>query len=284
MKVAFGTVVYEQAWQWWSQFVDSINGQSESAFELLIINDGIELNKIETFKKSLKPSCHIFYAQERGNISQIRMQLLRQAKQMGYDLLILGDFDDTFSSNRVRGIMESWDETVGFFYHNLRDESQEDIFCSLPKCVSSLEQILEQNFLGLTNTALNLQLLSESFLEFLQPVKTNVFDWYLYAKLLLQGQEGRLVENVYTIYRQQEHNLVGIIKADNESICREIYVKREQYRLLQKDTLIAAELLIKYGELESLEGDDLRVYLNNNTNRYWWSNLKVYKLGGKENV
>lgn len=60
MKVAFGTVVYEQAWQCWCQFVDSINAQSESIFELLVINDGIELNKIEIFTKSLRLRCHIF--------------------------------------------------------------------------------------------------------------------------------------------------------------------------------------------------------------------------------
>lgn len=284
MKVAFGTVVYEQAWQWWSQFVDSINEQSEGAFELLIINDGIELNKIETLKKSLKPRCHIFYAQERTNISQIRIQLLRQAKQMGYDLLILGDFDDIFSSNRVKEILELWDPKVGFFYHNLQDEYRADVFCALPKGVFEFEQILEQNFLGLSNTAINLRVLTETFFDSLQPIKTNIFDWYLYAKILLQGKTGRLVEGVYTIYRQQENNLAGIVRDDYESICREIQVKKEHYRLLQKDTSVAAELLAKYEEIERLGVNGWNTYLNKNINRYWWANLKVQKSGGQVNV
>lgn len=285
MRIVFGTVVYKQAWQWWDQFVDSINNQDYDAFDCLILNDGLTIKELKLLRERLTRKCEVVNIESGVSISDIRKKLLKKSKTMGYDLLILGDFDDIFPANRVRKIFEAWNEKVGFFYHNICfDNRNETVFKALPEEVTTYEQILEANFLGLSNTALNLGLFEESFFDSLESVKTNVFDWYLYAKILLCGIKGILVKDTYTVYRQQENNIAGVICDDNASIYREIEIKKEQYRLLQEDSAITGKLFEEYRNMENLSEEELSLYRNKCSLRYWWSNLKVYNIGGKENV
>lgn len=276
MNVVFATVVYEQAWKWWTEFATSLNNQSYKKFDVLIINDGLSPDKLELLKSVIEnPICFV-EIEKKMTISEIRIKLLSEAKSRGYDLLILGDFDDTFANNRVEKIVGAWKKDVGFYYHNLySEESQEEVFLSLPMRADSPEQLLEANFLGLSNTALNLLVFEEDFFETLENVTTNIFDWYLYMKILLYGKHGILVRNTYTVYRQQENNLAGFANDDRESILKEIRVKKEQYRLLQKDLDIAAELLKKIAILETAGEKEWTLYLNKDLKGYWWNNIKI---------
>ena len=276
MKIAFGTAVYEQAWIWQSEFIQSVNAQTQSEFDLIIMNDGLDQEKINLLTRNSIHTCHIYDVKPKTSISKARMELLKIAKQKGYELLVLGDFDDTFSKNRVKKIVDIWNPEIAFYYHNLHYETcEKEIFAHLPEKVYDINQILEQNFLGLSNTAINLSLLSNQFLDSLEEVKTNVFDWYLYSKILITGNIGLKVDEAYTVYRQQENNLAGIQRDDCISIAREITVKKEQYRLLSKELDIVEDLKKQYENLEKSSIDKIVGYLNKNNKMYWWSNLKI---------
>ena len=276
MKIAFGTVIYEQAWLWWEEFADSINKQSMQEFDVLILNDGVSSEETIKIKEKIRCKTYIFDVTHSATISEIRIQLLNMSKKLGYDLLVLGDFDDTFSNNRVENIVKEWNEDICFYYHNLKyEDSGDNVFTELPDIVDDIGQILEYNFLGLGNTAINLRLLSNDFISSLENVETNVFDWYLYSKILLYGKVGQLIKDANTIYRQQDNNLAGIQVYDYNSICREIKVKRVHYGMLKKDIGTAEKLLLVYDELEKKSYEQLMKYENKEKKRYWWSNFKI---------
>lgn len=276
MKIAFGTVIYEQAWKWWREFAESLSEQTIKEFDVLILNDGVSKEKVSLLKETLNFSTYIYDAEKGKTISEIRIQLLQIAKEMGYDLLVIGDFDDTFASNRVENIMKSWNKDIAFYYHNLQYENSDElVFVELPESLESIKSILESNFLGLSNTAINLNLISEMFINLLENIKTNIFDWYLYSKILIAGGKGCIVEDTYTIYRQQENNLAGIQVSDDKAICKEIIIKKEHYNMLKKELQIAEDLFYKYEELEKYNDVSLIPYKNSDTKRYWWSNIKI---------
>ena len=276
MRIAFGTVIYEQAWEWWKEFVESLNAQTTQEFEVLILNDGVSKEQVSLLKEVLNYDTYIYDVEKQASISEIRIQLLRIAKRMGYDLLVIGDFDDIFAKNRVESIIKRWDEDITFYYHNLQYENSDElVFEELPECLETIEEVLESNFLGLSNTAINLTLINEVFINSLENIKTNIFDWYLYSKILIAGGRGCVVENTYTIYRQQENNLAGLHVSDSKAVCKEIMIKKEHYKMLKNEFKIAEDLLKKYEELEKYNGEHLIPYKNNEAKRYWWSNIKI---------
>lgn len=277
MKITFSTVIYNQAWKWEKEFIDSINEQSEKNFEILIINDGVEKKNIEQLSRQLSHHCIIVNIDRGLSISQVRIKMLKTLKNNGTDLAILGDFDDTFEKNRVKKFVENYDNQYDFFYNQLKKEDGNNVFSEIPLEIGRINPILECNFLGLSTTAINMNNISNEFLDSLENVSTNVFDWYLYAKMLIEGKKGKKIDGTYTIYRQQPCNIAGINKDDIESIRKEIDVKVEQYRLLKSKSKIIEDLYNKYIMLQNKKNDSFTQFLNENKAGYWWSNLKLIK-------
>lgn len=277
MKITFSTVIYNQAWKWKKEFINSINEQSEKNFEILIINDGVEKKNIEQLSGQLSRHCIIVNIDRGLSISQVRIKMLKTLKDNGTDLAILGDFDDTFEKNRVKKFAENYDNQYDFFYNQLKKEDGNNVFSEIPLEIEKINPILECNFLGLSTTAINMNNISNEFIDSLENVSTNVFDWYLYAKMLIEGKKGKKIDGTYTIYRQQPCNIAGINKDDVKSIRKEIDVKVEQYRLLKSKSKIIEDLYNKYIMLQNKKIDSFTPFLNENKAGYWWSNLKLIK-------
>ena len=51
MRTAFGSVLYEQAWKWKDDFIDSINEQTSKDFDILLMNDGVPAIDVESLRK-----------------------------------------------------------------------------------------------------------------------------------------------------------------------------------------------------------------------------------------
>ena len=79
MKIAFGTVIYEQAWKWYNEFVESLNAQTMQEFDVLIMNDGIAKEPLALLQKKLEYNTYIYNVEKQASISEIRIQLLRIA-------------------------------------------------------------------------------------------------------------------------------------------------------------------------------------------------------------
>lgn len=270
MKIAFGSVAYQNAWKYRMEFIESLNKQTLSKFDLLIINDNVE--NIDELKDLTSLSLTIINKPHPMNISELRIFLLNTAKKLDYDLLILGDFDDKFHERRVERIAESYCEEIGFYYNPLQLFDNHVVFKNLPQKVDTFENILEYNFLGLTNTSINLNFLSTVFINSLYDGNTAIFDWYLFTRILLEGIKGVLVDDAITYYRIHEDNLAGIELTNLISVKKEIEIKCEHYKLLK---IYDPSFLQKYEEYSKVSLNNYSKYLNHETNGYWWNKIHV---------
>ncbi|MCI8931314.1 MAG: glycosyltransferase family 2 protein [Lachnospiraceae bacterium] len=277
MKVALGTVIYRAAWPYKEEFIQSVNNQTVQDFEVLIINDGMDEKEVEELKTALQRNVTVVEAGKNRTISEIRKILLAEAKQIGIGLLVLSDFDDVFDRDRVEKTVYAVDNDICIYYNNLRTFDGNIVFRYLPAQVKHYGDILEHNFLGLSNTALKMDLIDLDFILELSEVKTNVFDWYLFSRLLVEGKQGKLVEESYTYYRIAGNNIAGLNENKFENIKKEIIVKCCQYSLLCDEKPEYNILFDKYSKLKPEEAETLMQQQRNRENLgYWWSNLNLY--------
>lgn len=271
IKSVFGVVIYNQALKWVNEFSESVSSQSCQDFDLLIINDGVENDYLEKLK-SITSKTIIIDSSDNATVSDNRKLLLKEAKEYGYDLLILGDFDDVFLSDRISRVIDGIDNEHTFYYHNIICNNV-DIFSNLPNEVLDIESILQYNFLGMSNTAIDIRRLTYEWIESLEEVSTNVFDWYLFSRLLLDGFYGKYIPGSYTIYRQSEINLVGKQDFSIENIQKEVSVKINHYWLLKEKCEKANRLynLFVKGIYDCILEDELK----HDRHGYWWENVII---------
>lgn len=281
--VAFGVVIYRQAYSFFDDFLECVRKQTKIKFDLLIINDNLDENELSEFRnklqeRGLEKCCNIIQGRnETGFLSDFRVQLLEEAKNRKYKLLVIGDIDDTFADNRVGKIYDTYlnNMDASFFYNILIDEKGTEIFKDMPNEVGGFSQISQCNFLGMSNTAINLCLLDIRFIESLYEDGCNVFDWYLYARILIANGKGMFVPDTYTTYRIYENNLAGIQREQIADIEKEREVKIEHYRRLEK---YARKLYDYRIQLENMKVDEefyKLKYYNKNKQGYWWNNIRL---------
>ena len=279
-KTVFGSVVYKNALRFSEEFLTSIEGQTENNFDIILINDDLtdeDINKLNTNieQHDLTSRVYIIDSQKKKSISHLRIMLLEEAKKRQCNLLVMGDYDDTFSKERVANTINTYNlhEECTFFYNELINDSGEILMKSLPEEINSANEISQYNFLGLSNTAINMNLIEQDFLCSLYECESNIFDWYLFCRLLLSGKKGKKIHNAYTVYRLYGENEVGIMDSDIDSIVREKKVKTKQYELLSKYSGVFGELLKKIEDVCIDENFYKSRYFREKQNNYWWEKI-----------
>lgn len=268
-KIIFGSVVYKSAEKYLKDFLTSLEQQGNELFSILLLNDDIGDADLKSIVSPY--ALHIECIEYRNRTPvQLRIELLRQAKLRQADLLILGDCDDYFSHNRVQNIINTYEEHLdkAFFYNDLVNMNGERLMPELPKEVIGFKDIGEYNFLGLSNTAVNIDKLSYEFIESLKEYHYYIFDWYFYSRILLLGLSGVKVQNCNTIYRLHENNLAGIAEMSYADIKREIMVKKQLYECLEKYNFYYALKRRRYQDKNQLE------ILDEQKQHYWWNLTK----------
>lgn len=270
MNVFFGGVIYPESLAFFDDFIDSINHQTYSDFILLLINDGIDNTTIiEKVIPRIKVKYHIIDNIDGLCPNDLRVKLFIEAKNLGANLLVIGDSDDKFSENRVEQIISTAiNRRATFFYNSLNYFSGESALPEMPKSIDDFKNIVEFNYLGLSNTAFMVSKLSLDFLKSLYGFQGTAFDWYLYLRILLIGGNGIFVDDTETYYRTYSGNLVGKIKISDAALANEKTIKTEIYQSLRKYDPIFSMLIEQYSSNENLT-------INDNEKHFWWDFLKV---------
>ena len=138
----------------------------------------------------------------------------------------------------------------------------------LPDIVYGCEDIGEYNFLGMSNTAVNLNKLDIKFIESLNEYKYDIFDWYFYTRILLLGLKGKKVDDCSTLYRLHANNMVGIAERNKNNIMREIEVKKKHYKILSKYNQYYLEKYYEYQKKDEIMIEE------KNSKYYWWNFTK----------
>jgi cellulose synthase/poly-beta-1,6-N-acetylglucosamine synthase-like glycosyltransferase len=119
MRVAFGTVVYKAAYKFHRDFIDTLNKQDAVEFDIFLLNDDLDDNEYDNLVQGISRNVIRVMGDEEYSIPESRIKLIERAKKDKYDLLILGDFDDTMSKNRISTMLSNFDDDYSFFYNEL---------------------------------------------------------------------------------------------------------------------------------------------------------------------
>lgn len=274
MRVAFGTVVYKLAYRYAEDFINSMNNQVAENFDVILYNDDLEDKNYNYIVESLKFNVVQVKNYKKKTIPETRIDLITIAKKENYDLLILGDFDDVASENRIKSHIEGFDFSFSFFYNDLyRLDNGHFFLNNLPEKTLDANSLLRYNYLGFTNTALNLHCLDQSLLDLAIKRQTLVFDWIFFSLMLNRGLLGKKIKNCKTLYRIHDNNIAGDNNCNLKKIMDEINVKVNHYFLLSDINPIYARLYEHFERLQTkLERNELELNIEpKSSDGFWWS-------------
>lgn len=283
-EICFGCVVYKEAVNYLPDFFSSVFSQGDSEFDILVLNDNLEKSLLECIiSECSNEKANIIVIDSKANTpSELRVELLKNAKERNYKLIILGDCDDKFALNRVEKNRISFmsNKSYAFYYNDLKKFDGKVAMKFLPEITEKIEDIGEYNYLGLSNSAINLEILDMDFIESLRECKSNIFDWYFFSRIILNGGTGVKVNDTYTYYRIHDKNIAGLNTVEKEAIIHEKEIKLQHYGLLQQYSEYMGHLYecYKSSHIYIIERDSCEINM-----QYWWSNLKAI-VEGEKNV
>ena len=211
-NVAFLTTIFPMKEQFLIDFFGSLSKQTDENFDVVVVNDGYrgfdkikerycELNIIEL-------SCLRTPAKNR----EFGINFCKDEK---YEVLIFGDSDDYFYDNRIElslKHLQNFDIVVNDL--NLFNESgiYEEKYISNRvenNSIVNYSFIKDKNIFGMTNTAINLNILDRvDFDDSLIAV-----DWFMFKDLLKLAHKAIFTNEIISYYRQYSDNTIGLREA-----------------------------------------------------------------------
>lgn len=281
-KICFVTVIFPANLTYFSDFIDSLEKQSVSDFDLIIFNDQVA----DLSDYLAQSSLHIKVIDTDCSIGGIRSLLLKYLVDSSYEYCVFGDSDDYFSPNRVEKnseLLQNYDLVVNDLIlvdqqGNLLIDKYLSQRLSDAQSISFAE-IKDKNICGLGNTAVNIAALPQN-LDFNEDIQA--IDWVLFSRMLLAGSSAIFSNESFIYYRQHSANSIGIKDLTQERLQRGINIKYRHYQSLNQD----------YGvfEKEVLEMDALKKYTSSKENLteyfnkilslnidtpFWWEEIKT---------
>lgn len=264
--IVFGTVIYKEAMSFFDEFINSINTQTNINYELLILNDGVESSLLKPTLMKSKIKYHIVNNTEELSPADLRVKLIEESKKRGYELLIIGDSDDVFDSRRVECLYEAYksNSEYSFYYNQLLGFDSTPVMSNVPEETLHIEQLLQHNYIGMSNSSINLNKISFEFIESLKGCKSFVFDWYLFSRILCSGGKGLFVGDAITYYRIYEGNFAGL----DAELEKEMKVKGNHYSMMAEYNPMYKALLDKVLCL------DLKTEtIHQTATSFWWDKI-----------
>ena len=232
-KIAFFTVVFPKNEKFLLKFFSSLNNQSYKKFDLVVVNDG--LDNFQDYKNNFT-NLNIIVLNSTYSRVKNREIGINYCIENKYDILIFGDSDDYFESNRIEQsvkVLKNSDIVVNDL--SLFDENgiyQKMYLSNRLKNyqIIDFEFIKNKNIFGLSNTAIRLRDLAKIKL----PDDLVALDWYIFSKFLIDGKKAIFTNKTVSYYRQHEQNIIGLKQLDELSFKNGLNVKIKHYEALNK--------------------------------------------------
>lgn len=214
-KVAILTTIFPMKELYINDFFHSLENQTYKNFDIIVVNDGYK-NLLKFIKKY--SNLNIIEIKSTDTPAKNREFGINYCISKGYDTLIFGDSDDYFSNNRIEYSITLLNDN-NIIVNDLTLVNNSGIYCKYylsnrldNNSKISYEFIKDKNIFGLSNTAINLNILDNVIFE----KDLIAVDWYLFKKLLQEGNNGIFTNKIETYYRQYENNLTGLNSKDGK--------------------------------------------------------------------
>jgi len=213
-------------------YFKSLALQSYTDFDVIVVNDGFE--NILDYSDEY-PRLNVIELECGGSIAKNREVMINHARESKYEAVIFCDFDDYFSPNRVEltlDLLQHHDLVVNDLLICSDGDVSNDGYISnrFPDNYQiTLVDVLEKNFLGLSNTAIKKSLLEPVTF----PQDQIAVDWLFFTEILYRHPKAVFTNKTYTYYRQHENTLAGIGRFDLQQLEKEIAVKKQHYNSLR---------------------------------------------------
>ena len=277
MRTAVGTVVYQQSQTYIDEFVQSLNC-CVGDFDLVLQNDNLSSSALDSIAKQAKMKSWFFQSAESLTPQHLRLEMIKNALKSDFNLLILLDFDDLMEHNRVASHLEQWDSDYAFFYNELLIlDANVPFLMDLPHEIRTTDLVVESNFLGFSNTGLNLKKIDLDFLDRMRKSSPKAFDWYFWGNFIKSGATGKLLKNCSSFYRIHENNTAGICSLTKKNMEREVQIKKEIYDDFYRSHILPAAFFKTFNQLTDnpdLLFEHLLQKKSQNYNR-WWQLIQV---------
>ncbi len=281
MLNAVFSVIFPQNLIYFDDFINSINNQSCQNFDLILINDGVDLIFFDQKKPSLKCQLKVINVPYKFSFGKIREFGIREVVKMGYDNIIFVDSDDIMSNNRVELSLNSLASYPIVFndlslINNKGEIYKESIWGNrLVNQIINKSFLLDKNVIGLGNSAVKTKLLNGIVI----PDSIIASDWYIFSKVI-NDFEANFIPDCVTFYRQHNFNSIGVkdhITTERlKFICS---VKEIHYlELCSLDFRFKTMLNMIKLQKKNINPKQIEYINNNNINFFWWEETNYLQL------
>lgn len=263
---ALVTYMYPNAIHFFDEFSLTIKQQTDSDFEVIFFNDGVD----EKLFQKAKYKHQIITIQ--GSPLEIRFKSFEILKTLPFEKYIFLDSDDTMSNNRVEILKEKLISTTLICNDlNLMDSKgklfEKKIWSNrLPEGFSFEYSFLkDKNIVGLGNTAFRRELLETPLIY---SAKALIADWFIFYQLLKQSALTCTFTSIcQTNYRQHNNNDAGIKETTEERLNYVVKVTNQQYSALKEiklDNFFPIDVQFNYRKID---------YKHNFP--FWWEEITI---------
>jgi glycosyltransferase involved in cell wall biosynthesis len=294
MKIAVFTVMYPGMFGFLNEYIKCLQAQTFKDFELVIVNDQFP-TQLETYFKKSKIATKIFPFT--GLPLENRMYGLKICRDLGYDIVICSDSDETMCPNRIEKIVEYFNNSNKLIVYNNGSARKGDrYFDHYYKNCIRFDDIIDFNILGYG--AMSLRSEAVDFILEHENKRVFVFDWWIGTVYLLHFGQVDFLKDVKNNYNQHPDNFVGpILSIEKKRIELGIRVKKSHYSELieychqknfRDEMNVFSNKLKEIKELEKFIANSsldyyvelAKDYFKDKKKIYWWQDvLSPAKLG-----
>ena len=215
-KISFLTSIFPSNKKYLNNFFESLKNQTYKNFDTVVINDGYK--EFDNIKNLYDQNLNLIDIKYSDTPSKNKEHGINYCIDKKYDVLIFGDSDDYFASNRVEKSIELLKRT-DIVVNDLTLFNSDGLYEK--KYIShrlnnldsvDLEFVKDKNIFGMSNTALNLKNVTK--VEF--DCKIIAVDWYFFKNLLANGFKAIFTNETESYYRQHKNNTVGLKVKNNK--------------------------------------------------------------------
>lgn len=283
MKVACLTAIYSGMAQYIEEYIMCVQHQTTKSFDLILINDKFPLT-LKKYTEQLDIDVKVF--KHSKTPLENRLYGLKVCRDLGYDIVICSDSDDTMDKDRIEKVVEYFirHPKSKFVYNNSVGYFGESIFDLYYKNNIIFSDIIDFNILGYGS----FNLVSDFIPFVLNNVNKNVlaYDWWFGLVCLLNYKSVDFLKDVKNNYRLHSGNFIGPFFDINEKrilfgmrVKKDLYsemIKYCQENDFKKEEDLFRKKLKEMFELEEFISKTSLEYYTKLINEFFASKRKLY--------